>query len=123
MPIGSVRWLTATTPCDPMPGAMGGGCRRLSSIDNSGSSTGLSAQHPGSTSSSIGAPLRFGDEVDVELRVAALGETSITYQVAVDRGDESIAAGRMVAVLIDRASGAKKPWPDDMRRALSPPEA
>lgn len=70
-----------------------------------------------------GAPLRFGDEVDVELRVAALGETSITYQVAVNRGDESIAAGRMVAVLIDRASGAKKPWPEDMRRALSPPEA
>lgn len=70
-----------------------------------------------------GVPLRFDDEVDVTLTVGALGETSITYEVSVDRDGETLASGRMVAVLIDRTSGAKKPWPSDMRALLSPPEA
>lgn len=69
---------------------------------------------------SFGAPLRFDDEVDVTLSVAALGETSITYQVSVDRNGETLATGNMVAVFIDATSGAKKPWPEDMRRLLSP---
>ncbi len=71
----------------------------------------------------FGAPLRFDDEVDVTLSVASMGETSITYQVSVDRDGETLAAGKMVAVLIDATSGSKKPWPDDMRRLLSPSEA
>ena len=68
----------------------------------------------------FGTPLRFDDEVEVTLRVAAMGETSITYQVSIDHDGETVATGRMVAVLIDRGSGAKKPWPDDMRRLLNP---
>ena len=68
----------------------------------------------------FGVPLRFDDEVDVTLTVAAMGETSLTYQVSVDRDGETLAAGKMVAVLIDPTSGAKKPWPDDMRQLLSP---
>ena len=71
----------------------------------------------------FGAPLRFDDEVDVTLVVASMGETSITYRVSVDRDGETLAAGKMVAVLIDASSGAKKPWPDDMRRLLNPSEA
>lgn len=69
-----------------------------------------------------GAPLRFDDEVDVTLTVGALGETSITYEVLIDRDGETLSSGRMVAVLIDRTSGVKKPWPPDMRALLSPPE-
>ena len=68
----------------------------------------------------FGTPLRFDDEVEVTLRVAEMGETSITYQVSIDHNGETVASGRMVAVLIDRGSGAKKPWPDDMRRLLNP---
>ena len=68
----------------------------------------------------FGVPLRFDDEVDVTLTVAAMGETSLTYQVSVDRDGETLAAGKMVAVLIDPTSGANKPWPDDMRQLLSP---
>ena len=68
----------------------------------------------------FGVPLRFDDEVNVTLTVAAMGETSLTYQVSVDRDGETLAAGKMVAVLIDPTSGAKKPWPDDMRQLLSP---
>lgn len=68
-------------------------------------------------------PLRFDDEADVTLGVSSLGETSITYLVEVNRNGEPIATGGMVAVFIDRKSGAKKPWPVEMRRVLSPPGA
>ena len=70
-----------------------------------------------------GVPLRFDDEVDVVMTVVALGNTSITYQIEVDRDEVSIATGRMVAVFTDVESGAKKVWPQDIRRLLSPPEA
>ena len=70
-----------------------------------------------------GVPLRFDDEVDVVISVVALGNTSITYQIDVDRDGESIAKGKMVAVFTDMESGAKKVWPQDIRQVLSPSEA
>ena len=71
----------------------------------------------------FGAPLRFDDEVDVTLSVSDVGETSITYDVLVDRDSSTLATGRMVAVLIDPSTGTKKSWPDDMRRAFNSPGA
>ena len=68
----------------------------------------------------FGVPLRFDDEVDVSLHVESIGETSVTYAVSVDRDGETLATGRMVAVLIDRSTGAKKPWPEDMKAVLTP---
>lgn len=70
-----------------------------------------------------GVPLRFDDQVDVVISVVALGNTSITYQIDVDRDGESIAKGKMVAVFTDMESGAKKVWPQDIRQVLSPSEA
>jgi len=63
-------------------------------------------------------PLWHRDLVDVALRVAAVGRTSITYEVEVRRGDELCARGRSVAVLLDRAGGTPVPWPDEYRRLL-----
>lgn len=68
-------------------------------------------------------PLRFDDQVDVVISVVALGNTSITYQIDVDRDGESIAKGKMVAVFTDMESGAKKDWPQDIPQVLSPSEA
>ena len=70
-----------------------------------------------------GVPLRFDDQVDVVITVVALGNTSITYQIDVDRDGLSIAKGKMVAVFTDMESGAKKVWPQDIRQVLSPSEA
>ena len=70
-----------------------------------------------------GVPLRFDDQVDVVISVVALGNTSITYQIDVDRDGESIAKGKMVAVFTDMESGAKKDWPQDIPQVLSPSEA
>ncbi|MBI4261481.1 MAG: acyl-CoA thioesterase [Actinobacteria bacterium] len=61
------------------------------------------------------APLRFHDVVDVEIRVAAVGRTSVTYDSEIRRGDEVAVQGRLVAVLLDGPGGEPAPWPDDAR--------
>ena len=65
-------------------------------------------------------PVRFDDQVDITLTVAALGDTSVTYEVEVTCGQGSVASGRVVAVHIDRGTGEKRPWPEDIRAALLP---
>jgi len=64
--------------------------------------------------------VRFDDQVDITLTVAALGDTSVTYEVEVTCGQGSVASGRVVAVHIDRGTGEKRPWPEDIRAALLP---
>ena len=65
------------------------------------------------------SPLRFWDEVDVEVAVEALGRSSITYVFAVRRDGEVTVEGRVVAVYIDEA-GRPTPWPDAHRKLLDP---
>jgi acyl-CoA thioesterase FadM len=62
--------------------------------------------------------LRHRDLVDIELTVAAVGRTSVTYDVEVRRGAEPCARGRAVAVLMDRVGGSPVRWPDEYRRLL-----
>jgi acyl-CoA thioester hydrolase len=62
-------------------------------------------------------PLRFWDEVEVDLEVADVGRTSVTYSFAVRMGQERCAEGRVVAVYIDQ-EGKPRPWPDEYRRLL-----
>ena len=66
------------------------------------------------------SPLRFDDVVDVAITVAKLGRSSITYLIEVRKGENLAASGRMVAVFIDRESGLKRTWPDEIRLALAP---
>jgi YbgC/YbaW family acyl-CoA thioester hydrolase len=68
-------------------------------------------------------PIRFDDEVDITLTVTELGRTSIRYFTEAKRDGETVASGNMVAVLIDRETGLKTPWPDHLRQVLSPDEA
>lgn len=68
----------------------------------------------------FGVALRFDDEVEITLSVEALGETSITYFVEVRNSGREVVNGRMVAVLIDRDTGRKMPWPAELRAVLSP---
>jgi acyl-CoA thioester hydrolase len=64
-------------------------------------------------------PLRFNDEIGVELVVEAVGRTSIAYGITIRTDDEAIAAtGQMKACFIDRSTGRPTPWPDDVRAAL-----
>lgn len=63
--------------------------------------------------------VRFDDVVDITLTVSQLGTTSMTYEVEVSHDSRPVANGRMVVVLIDRATGEKKQWPDSVRDALA----
>jgi YbgC/YbaW family acyl-CoA thioester hydrolase len=68
----------------------------------------------------FGVPVSFDDIVDISLTVTDLGQTSVTYLIEVTSDSRQIATGRMVAVLIDRESGEKRRWPDEIRQVLSP---
>jgi acyl-CoA thioester hydrolase len=63
-------------------------------------------------------PLRFWDEVDVDLEVSEVGRTSITYAFRVQAEDELCAEGKVVAVLLDE-EGRPRTWPDEWRRLLT----
>lgn len=65
-------------------------------------------------------PLFFRDVVDVRVRVAAVGRTSVTYDAEIARAqdEEVCAVARLVAVYLDRIGGTPQPWPDGYREAL-----
>jgi acyl-CoA thioester hydrolase len=65
-------------------------------------------------------PLRFWDEVEVDLEVADLGRTSVTYAFRIRRGDEPHAEGSVVAVYIDE-EGRPRAWPEEYRLLLGGP--
>jgi acyl-CoA thioester hydrolase len=64
-------------------------------------------------------PLRFNDEVIVDLAVESVGRSSVRYRLTLtDAEDRPAAEGRITACFIDPASGQASPWPDPVRRAL-----
>lgn len=63
--------------------------------------------------------LRFNDLVDVHLRVASLGTSSIVYAGEIQLDGETAAEGELVAVHVGAAGGSADPLPADWRDALS----
>ena len=62
--------------------------------------------------------LRFRDKVDIELSVAAVGASSITYRFAMRCNGEVAVRGKAVAALLTRAGGRPVPWPEEYRQLL-----
>ena len=62
--------------------------------------------------------LRHKDLVDIELAIAAIGRSSVTYAFRMTSDGNVAAEGTAVAVLLDRAGGRPVPWPDEYRRLL-----
>jgi len=64
--------------------------------------------------------LYYQDLVEVMLRVAAIGRTSLEYAFEVRRVDDGAVASRggFTVVHIDEATGKSEPWPDHLRKAL-----
>lgn len=67
--------------------------------------------------------LAFPSDVEVGLRVARLGTTSVTWHAAffaapAAPGDAAAADAHFTHVLVDRASRVPTPWPDAMRDCL-----
>jgi acyl-CoA thioester hydrolase len=61
--------------------------------------------------------LRFWDEVEVAIRVAEMGESSITYAFQMRVQGEVAAEGKAVAVLVTD-EGKPTPWLEEHRRLL-----
>ena len=68
------------------------------------------------------APLSFPDTVEVGLRVAHLGRTSVRYAIALFRqgAGEPAAVGHFVHVYVDRQTRRPTPIPDPVRALLQP---
>jgi len=64
------------------------------------------------------APAGFDDELDVELLITRLGNTGMTTELVVRRGDATVVEGEMRHVFIDPATKLKKPMPDNIRAAM-----
>jgi 2-aminobenzoate-CoA ligase len=72
-------------------------------------------------------PLWHRDLCDVELTVAAVGTTSVTYEITISSNGTPCVRARSVAVLLDRIGGAPVKWSDEHRGLLEtagpqPPE-
>lgn len=65
-------------------------------------------------------PARFDDAVDVGVRAARLGRSSVTFAQAIFRqgSGEALAAGEMVWVCASRAVHRSMPWPDAFRTVV-----
>jgi len=67
-------------------------------------------------------PLSFPDVIDAGLRVAAIGRSSVRYEIGLflQCEDEVAATGRFVHVWVDRTSRRPISVPDAIREALAP---
>jgi len=66
------------------------------------------------------ASISFPDRVDVGIRVARIGRSSVRYEIGVFRNDEDSASaeGYFVHVYVDRAGMRPVPIPEPVRRVL-----
>ena len=65
------------------------------------------------------APAEYPDTIEVGLRVGRLGTSSVTWELAMSRGDGTlIAEGRFVHVFVDRATRTPTPIPAHTRSAM-----
>jgi acyl-CoA thioester hydrolase len=62
----------------------------------------------------------FPDALEAGLAVGKLGTSSIVYEIGIFRkdGEQAVAEGRFVHVMVDRATQRPAPIPDAMRRGL-----
>jgi acyl-CoA thioester hydrolase len=67
-------------------------------------------------------PLSFPEMIDAGLRVARIGRSSVTYEIALFRAgdDDAAATGRFVHVWVDRIHRRPVAVPDTIRAALDP---
>lgn len=67
------------------------------------------------------APIAFPEPIDVGVRVAKLGNSSVNYELAIFKqgSDDACAAGRFVHVFVDRSSNRPCAIPDGPRAALT----
>lgn len=66
------------------------------------------------------ASLGFDDEVDLVVRSVTLGNTSMTTDLAIERGGQPVAEGELRHVFVDTDGEAAVPIPENVRQGLAP---
>ena len=64
------------------------------------------------------APLRFDDEFELVVRGIRLGTTSMTSELVIERGAETLVEGELRHVFVDPQLGATAPIPATVRAGL-----
>lgn len=65
------------------------------------------------------APARFDDVLEIGVRCAALGRSSMRYLLEIHRGDEHLVSGELVYVYADAALRKPVPVPPEWRKRLA----
>jgi acyl-CoA thioester hydrolase len=65
------------------------------------------------------APAHFDDVLDIGVRCAAIGRSSIRFVLAIYRGDEFLNAGELVYVYADTAARKSVALPDQWRATIA----
>src|SRR3982751_667975 len=65
------------------------------------------------------AALRFDDEFEVQAQMSRIGSTSMTTQLKLLRGDESVVEGELRHVFIEAGGGETAPIPEAIRAGLA----
>ena len=63
-------------------------------------------------------PAHWDDELDVGVRAARLGRSSMRTVVEIFRGDEHLISGELIYVYKDPATNASAPLPDEFRKLI-----
>ena len=69
------------------------------------------------------APAHFDEVLEIAVRAAKLGNSSMTFEMGIFRDGERLISGEMVYVNADPASRTAHPLPDKLRRAIDAWEA
>jgi acyl-CoA thioester hydrolase len=64
------------------------------------------------------APIEYDDQLEVGIRVARLGNSSLTFAIEIDREGKCLTTGEVVYVTTDAVSRQSCPIPDKMRRMI-----
>ncbi len=65
-------------------------------------------------------PSRYGDQIDVDIEVFKLGNTSLGLEYTIRGDDGERLVANSVIVLTNLDTGKPQPIPDDLRAALTP---
>ena len=65
------------------------------------------------------APAVYDDMLDVLVRVARIGRTSMNFNIEVHRADARLISGEVIYVIADAQTRKPTPVPDFLRRAIA----
>lgn len=64
------------------------------------------------------APAHYDDELEVAVRTARIGNSSMRFEIGIFRGDEHLIAGELIYVNADPATRKSKPVPAELRALI-----